>query len=226
MRYFCCDERRRAAVSVHPTLNGIDFLDVSDNPADPIDLRQRTLFVHLLKPVAPGALTPQNVRIEGGERIRNIVATRVTIGGFLSPPTSPLTSPLSVDPRVVVVEASASGDFSTYTLRLVQDLAHDTPPQDFDEPLSAIDFLFKVNCPTPFDCQPQHVCPEELEKAPEIDYLAKDYASFRQLILDRLAVLIPAWSERNAADLGIALVELLAYVSDSLSYRQDAVATE
>ena len=45
-------------------------------------------------------------------------------------------------------------------------------------------------------------------------------------MLDRLALLAPDWPERNPADLGIALVELLAYVGDYLSYQQDAVATE
>src|SRR5262249_15613435 len=58
------------------------------------------------------------------------------------------------------------------------------------------------------------------------NYLAKDYASFRQLILDRLALIIPDWQERHVPDLGITLVELLAYVGDYLSYYQDAVATE
>ena len=61
---------------------------------------------------------------------------------------------------------------------------------------------------------------------PDINYLAKDYASFRQLILDRLGVIMPAWSETHAADIGIALVEVLAYAGDYLSYYQDAVATE
>ena len=37
---------------------------------------------------------------------------------------------------------------------------------------------------------------------------------------------MPGWRERNPADLGIALVELLAYSGDQLSYYQDAVATE
>ena len=45
-------------------------------------------------------------------------------------------------------------------------------------------------------------------------------------MLDRMAVLMPRWRERNAADLGVALVEMLAYVGDHLSYQQDAVATE
>ncbi|HJT55694.1 MAG TPA: baseplate J/gp47 family protein [Ktedonobacteraceae bacterium] len=61
---------------------------------------------------------------------------------------------------------------------------------------------------------------------PEIDYLAKDYASFRQLMLDHLALRVPGWTERSEADLGIVLVEVLAYVADYLSYYQDAVATE
>src|SRR5262249_26827323 len=50
--------------------------------------------------------------------------------------------------------------------------------------------------------------------------------SFRQLMLDRIAQLMPGWKERNPSDLGIALVELLAYIGDYLSYQQDAVATE
>ena len=45
-------------------------------------------------------------------------------------------------------------------------------------------------------------------------------------MLDRLAVSMPDWKERNPADLGIALVEMLAYAADHLSYFQDAVATE
>ena len=60
----------------------------------------------------------------------------------------------------------------------------------------------------------------------EIDYLAKDYESFKSLMLDRISVEAPDWRERSPADLGVTLVELLAYAADYLSYRQDAVATE
>ncbi len=45
-------------------------------------------------------------------------------------------------------------------------------------------------------------------------------------MLDRLAVLTPAWTETHAADLGVVLVEALAYAADHLSYQQDAVSTE
>jgi predicted phage baseplate assembly protein len=37
---------------------------------------------------------------------------------------------------------------------------------------------------------------------------------------------MPDWQERHVPDLGITLVELLAYTGDYLSYYQDAVATE
>ena len=126
----------------------------------------------------------------------------------------------------LVVWVAEPGDFSTYTLRLVQNPKHDDPPAGFDPILSAVDFSFKVACPSDFDCRPARACPTEPLPQPEINYLAKDYASFRQLMLDRMTALMPEWKERNPADLGVALVELLAYVGDYLSYQQDAVATE
>ena len=222
MIYFCCDDRRRNAVEAHASLNGIDFLEVSDNPQDSIDVRQHTLFVHFIKPLAPGALTRQNVVIEGGERIRNITVVAANVGSVTSPPSSPP----GIDSHVLVVVVSEAGDFSTYTLRLVQDADHSDPPDGFDQILSSIQFSFKVLCPSDFDCKHDRVCPEEPATPPEINYLAKDFATFRQLMLDRMSLLSPQWTERNTADLGIALIELLAFTGDYLSYQQDAVATE
>jgi hypothetical protein len=37
---------------------------------------------------------------------------------------------------------------------------------------------------------------------------------------------LPDWKDRNLADMGMALVEVMAYAADHLSYFQDAVATE
>lgn len=67
--------------------------------------------------------------------------------------------------------------------------------------------------------------PNDSER-PTIDYLCRDYASLRQLLLDQFSVELPAWTERHAADLGIALIELLAWAGDYHSYYQDAVAAE
>ena len=82
-----------------------------------------------------------------------------------------------------------------------------------------------------FDGRPPSAAPageraRDLPDAADIDYLAKDYASFRQVMLERMAAHVPQWSERNPADIGVAIVEVLAYAADYLSYYQDAVATE
>lgn len=212
MLYFCCNENRRELVRKHPALNGIDFLEVVDDPGMPGADRERTLRVRFLKPGLLDTLKPANIRVEGGERIRDLAALEVAVD--------------ATDAQVLVVTVDRAGDFSTYTLRVVTSQSDPTVPDGFDPLLSAVDFSFKVECPSDFDCRPERMCPPASETPLEINYLTKDYASFRRLMLDRMATLMPQWRERNAADLGIALVELLAYVGDHLSYRQDAIATE
>jgi len=230
MKYFCCDEYRRVLLKGHPFLNGIDFLEVVDDKNDPPEQRQTRLILHFINPLAPGSLQAKNIIIKGGSRKPNIKVSRIdwTIPG--SPPLSPLSPPSSPpdddSDRILLVTVQEAGDFSIYTLRLVADQNGDGPPAGFDPILSSLEFSFKVLCPGEFDCKPQHICEASQESGPEISYLAKDYASFRQLMLDRMALLVPRWKERNPADLGIMLIELLAYAGDYLSYRQDAIATE
>ena len=79
---------------------------------------------------------------------------------------------------------------------------------------------------TNIDPQPRHVAPQPTGKDPAINYLARDYASLRQVILDRMSQVMPDWRERRAADIGTTIVEIMAFVGDRLSYHQDAVATE
>jgi hypothetical protein len=213
LRYFCCDQRRRSAVAASP-LNGIDYLEVLDHDAPSPADRQLLLRVYWIKPLSDVSLTVANIRIEGGDRIRNIQVREVEA---LPPAAGEAGSP------GIQVRVDRWGDFSIYTLHIVED---NDPPAWLDPILSAINFSFKVDCPSDFDCKTDRLCPPEVHPPPEINYLAKDYASFRQLMLDRLSVLMPQGFERNPADGGIALVELLAYVGDHLSYQQDAIATE
>ena len=130
----------------------------------------------------------------------------------------------------MVLTVDRPGDFSTYKVCVVEldEHGHPTyqPLSGFDPRYACLEFSFKAGCPSDLDCKPQPLCPPEKREEPEINYLAKDYASFRQLILDRLALIMPDWKERHVPDLGIALVEVLAYAGDHLSYYQDAVATE
>lgn len=232
MIYTCCDKNRRALIE-GSSQNGIAYLEVGDLVVGDLDsnelaefnalppgersrlLWQRRLAVFFVNPLLPAhiaALTPAHILIDGGMRIRDIAVMDVAVDPG--------------DSYVFMVKASKRGDFSTYTLRIVQDYEHPQPPDGFDPLLSSIEFSFKIDCPSNFDCAQKAVCiPAPLEK-PDINYLAKDYATFRRLTLDRLSVLMPAWKERNPADLQVALVELLAYTGDLLSYQQDAIATE
>jgi hypothetical protein len=117
-----------------------------------------------------------------------------------------------------VLHTTLAGDFSDYRLRV------DHP--QMDPVFTEVAFNFKAGCPSQFDCKPADSCEPATSVNPAIDYLARDYASFRQALLDRIALTHPDWKERRAADLGIALAELFAYVGDRLSYYQDAVANE
>lgn len=211
MSYFCCNEKRREVLRGSATLNGIDHLEVQDDPSLPADQRGRTLLLHFVNPVTcPLATT--NVLITGGERIRDVTVTGVNG---------------TTDDKVLKIELDKSGDFSIYTLRLVLDSDYtQKPPNGYDGPLSAVDFSFKFEYPNDCDGATPTVCPPEVHPELDIDYLAKDYASFRRVMLDRMALLIPQWKEPNPADAGIALLELLSYVGDYLSYRQDSIATE
>lgn len=205
----CRSEQRREAVRQHPRLNGLDYLEVGSD--------QRTLTVYFLGK-APVSLEPSNILIEGGRRIRDIKIQDVKVTR---------TDMAELDDFMEVMTDKA-GDFSTYTLRVViRDEQGDYQPHpSFDPRYDRVEFSFKVDCPSNLDCKQPLVCPPEQRDEPVINYLAKDYTSFRQLILDRLALVMPEWQERHVPDLGIALVEVLAYAGDHLSYYQDAVATE
>jgi hypothetical protein len=213
--YYCKNEKRRTlvrgckVVNGKPLFNGIDYLEVMPD--------QTTLLVHFIHNL-PGQeggasdsdqLSKNNVVIEGGVRVRDIRVISVNSNG-----------------DVLTVCVNVPGDFSTYKIRLVESPESLDPPKTFDKQLSEINFSFKVNCPSDFDCKSSKVCPTQTLPEPHIDYLAKDYASFRSLILDRLSIIMPDWKERSPADLGIVLTELLAYAGDYLSYYQDAVTTE
>jgi hypothetical protein len=197
----CNDDRRREAARARQGWNGLDYVEV--------DNAQTTLTAYFLGKT-PKGVKANNVVIEGGRGPHD--ALRVT----------GVEVQAQADPRLddrMLVRVDRPGDYSTYTLRLVG-------LEGIDPRYDRVDFSFKINCPSDLDCAAGPPCPPDAPDEPEIDYLAKDYGTFRQLILDRLSLIMPDWKERHVPDLGIALVEVLAYAGDYLSYYQDAVATE
>jgi hypothetical protein len=203
---WCADERRRADLrpAAHP-LNGLDYAEFVADDAAPPDRRYR-LEAAFLKP-PPAALVGDAgaFAVEGGVRVVGVRVLAVE-----AHPSDPLRLLAFVD---------RTGDFSTY--RLVVD------HPDVDPELSEAAFSFKAGCATEIDCARPVACPEPGVDNPALDYLSKDYQSFRRLMLDLIAERNPDWTERLPADLGVSLIELFAYVGDHLSYLQDAaVSTE
>jgi hypothetical protein len=203
----CCDrDLRRAAVRSLAGWNGLDYAEI-----DPESSAVNLYFLGKLPPELsekkPGLA--KYLRVEGGERITGIQVLNV----------EPVTDPDPEKDEWLILTFNKTGDFSNYTIHL-------TGVEKIDPRHDHVKLNFKLDCPSDLDCAAPCACATEATDTPEINYLAKDYGSFRQLILDRLAVIMPDWQETHVPDLGIALVETLAYTADYLSYYQDAVGTE
>lgn len=172
---------------------------------------RRTLTVTFFG-VLPPNVNRTSFVIEGGRRVVGMRVLRVTPDAGREPDDGTATRlRLSLD---------RPGDDSTYRLRLLGRGFHGGHDQ--------ADFTFHATTrrlPRAVPVTGSASSPP-VRPAPAIDYLAKDYASFRRLLLERLALTLPQWTERHAPDLWVTLVELLAHVGDRLSYQQDAVATE
>lgn len=206
----CSLEKRREDVRA-AKLFGLDYVEVTDP-------QQLTLNVFFLGK-APQKFESANLVLSGGRRIRDVQILNVRVRRQPDP---------TLD-DYLEIRVNKPGDFSTYTISAVN-LKNGQPTGDpmdgFDPRYSQVCFSFKASCPTDFDCKPSCSCPPPRRTQPDIDYLAKDYESFRELILDRMAINMPQWTETHEPDIGILLAELLAYTGDYLSYYQDAVATE
>lgn len=207
----CDDDDRRRAVRAAGTVNGIDFLEVADASQTVLDVT----FLHPL-PGQPGEipagpeLEVANLMISGGVRIMPIEIINVERPA----------------PNMLRINVSEPGDFSPYRLAIIAGAGTDAPPPGFDPTLSSFTFSFKAACPTDLPCDTGHECMPVPSENPVIDYLAKDYDSFRSLILARLRQVMPEWQDTSPADPYIACIEALAYSADRLSYMQDAAGAE
>jgi hypothetical protein len=194
---------RRDKLSGQTALNGIDFVEIAD-------AAQTVLVVHFLNVLPELAGSVSAARIDGGETIATVA---------VPPPTAADWSHDPAGRPLLTLRVAAPGDFSPYTLTL------DSPL--LDPYLARVGFSFKAGCPSDLDCDPPAPpCPPPAGDPPPIDYLAKDFASFRKALLDFSTLRYPDWQERSEADFGVMFAEALASLADDLSYLQDRVAAE
>ncbi|MDQ0464399.1 hypothetical protein QO010_002180 [Caulobacter ginsengisoli] len=188
-------------------VNGIDFIEV--DAGDPTILHVHFLNTVEIKPVPAPGLT---ARVDGGDSIPTVKVRPIV-------PANAWSHDAQNRP-ILTLRLEAQGDFSDYRLTLLGS-------PKIDRMFRSASFSFKAFCPSDFDCQqPGPACPPDDMPIPPIDYLAKDYLSFRRALLEYSALAYPAWRERSEADFGVMFAEALSALADELSYQQDRVAAE
>lgn len=146
-------------------------------------------------------------QLTGGTRLRaganpgEVQVTQVSAGA------APNTLRLRVEPI---------GDYSTYTLTVLKPA--------FDPLFNSISFKFRPGCFN-LNCAPgSNVAPPPDE--PAIDYLARDYDSFRHVLMASMMQRVLGWQPTSEADLDQVLIDLIAADADELADYQDRVMNE
>ncbi len=204
-------------------LNGLRLALVSlGSPAGPDEARLEVFFLNplhvadILADVGAAPTTAGQVfRVHGGQRLPagpgtgQVRCTAVQAGST------------DADGELVslVLTVAPVGDYSTYRLELVYD------PGRIDPFFAELPFKFRPGCFTN-DCAPAWVPGRPPSASPVIDYLAKDYASFRHTLIAAMMERVPGWQPTSEADLDQVLIDLFAAAADELSDFQDRVMAE
>jgi hypothetical protein len=119
------------------------------------------------------------------------------------------------------------GDYSTYLLTTTA-VGLSPPgnalPLAMDPLLNALPFKFRPGCFN-LNCTPaDKLKPPPLD--PEIDYLARDYDSFRHVLIAAMMRRLPGWSPTSEADLDQVLIDLIAGDADAQADYHDRVLNE
>jgi hypothetical protein len=192
-------------------VTGIDFIRV----VDPADQRILQVFFvvepdRLANPFALGFVAHprdfvQIVSLSGGERLAQVPIRSAEFKALGN--------------KTVLEVTTEPGDFSIYQLHI-----NDTRIDRF---FNDVEFSFKQGCPSVLDCKPSEPeCPPEAFVDFPIDYLARDFVSLRNALLDYASQRYPQWVEKIEADAGVMLSEVMAALGDELSYIQDRYARE
>ena len=73
------------------------------------------------------------------------------------------------------------------------------------------------------DCEPPpHLCPPEPPVDVAVDYMARDFWSFRAALLAFAGQRYPAWQDRLEADVGVMLTEAISALGDEFATRTTA----
>lgn len=213
------DERAKTLRN-DPNLNGIDFVLVSltyDNNNKPVSA---TLEVHFLnnnyltnftdskkiKDLKTVFKISGGHRIHGGDCLGQVQVTNVSSGDTTD------------DDKVLNLTVEPIGDYSTYTLSIDYD-------NKIDPRFNDINFKFRPDCFN-MNCSPEWKSADKPESEPVIDYLAKDFDSFKHVMVSAMMERVLGWQPTSEANLDVVLLELFSATADELSDYQDRVMAE
>jgi hypothetical protein len=128
----------------------------------------------------------------------------------------------------VLLQVRPLGDYSTYTLTLDADSidpALALPAVSIDPIFSELPFKFRPGCFTN-NCAPEWDHAPAPKASPAIDYLAKDFDSFRHTMMAAMTQRVPGWQSTSEADLDQVIISLTSAIADELSDFQDRTVNE
>jgi hypothetical protein len=195
--------------------NGFAQAYVTLDPTDPPLFA--TLDVEFVNTVALASLPPgEAFVVEGGVR-RSRSAIRVSAVAAIV--GSPNALRLTLEPI---------GDYSTYTLTTTAVglvAPGDALPAAMDPLFDRLPFKFRPGCFN-LACAPAGRPAPPQDLAPAIDYLARDYESFRHVLMSAMAARVRGWAPTSEADLDQVLIDLIAARGDELADAHDRILAE
>ncbi|MDY6979911.1 MAG: baseplate J/gp47 family protein [Pseudomonadota bacterium] len=210
------DRARDLADAGTDGFNGIKQVFVTLDSAKPpaftwldVEFYNEIILAEILDDISDGTDIQQIFTVCGGTRIKaDIEANRLQVVEVDRTATFPTRLQLKLN---------GVGDYSSYTLQVEY--------QDRIDPLFARqDFKFRPGCFNT-NCHPGERYPAAPEE-PVIDYLARDFDSFKHLLLNAMRQRVPDWQPTSEADLDQVLIDLLAADADELCDFQDRVMNE
>lgn len=195
-------------------LNGIERVFVNLLPAAGptdawLDLEFHTthILATILTAIGGGA-TPHSIfPVSGGVRLR---------GGAAAGQVRVVQVIAGAAPNQLRLQINPIGDYSTYTLAV--NFA------GIDPLLAEIDFKFRPACFN-LNCAADESFPASVT-TPDIDYLAKDFDSFKHTLITAMQQRVPDWLPTSEVDMDQVLIDLIAADADELSDYQDRTVNE
>ena len=179
---------RAIALREHPQLNGVDFLIVTlENSPIP---SKAFLELHFYN---NNELS--NISNENPEKLPVIFP--ITGGDTILAGNNPgQVKVIEIQPNlaenILTLVVTPIGDYSIYELKIIYQNIDSHPV------FSKINFKFRPGCFN-FDCKPDLInIPPDPD--PVIDYLAKDYDSFKHTMITSMMQRVPGWNSTSEAD--------------------------